>query len=61
MNNKELADYWREYAKTATPEGLRKVCEKTAQAYELADKTGIPHCTCCLKPNGCKKSNSWIR
>jgi len=44
------AQDWRDYAETAKPEGLKRVCLSAASALEQQARTGIAVCACCHKP-----------
>ena len=46
----QAANHWREQAKTANPEGLRRVCLATAASLEREASDGIARCVCCGKP-----------
>lgn len=49
---RESARQWREYAATASPEGLQRVCLATAASLEREADDGIARCVCCGKPFG---------
>ena len=47
---RKSANHWRELAKTASPEGLRRVCLATAESLDREASDGIARCVCCGKP-----------
>jgi hypothetical protein len=46
----ESAQQWREYAKSASPEGLARACIASAVSLEKEAEDGIARCVCCMKP-----------
>jgi hypothetical protein len=44
------AQEWRDYAATASPEGLARTCLDAAKALEMQAQDGIARCSCCFKP-----------
>lgn len=46
----ESARQWREFAKTASPEGLARACVAAAVSLEKEAEDGIARCACCMRP-----------
>lgn len=46
----DAARQWRDFASTASPEGLARVSIATAESLERQAQDGIARCVCCRKP-----------